>query len=144
MSQTFGKFTGNTDERTLGVNVSDDILRLINASMRGGRWHDDKHSPSMSSVMNYGHSPLAVFGDGVVDIKSLALAIKNILVIFEPRLEPSSLSILAMIEDRKFNSAKPHTQWPVFVIEGILKETGDPFRMRLQIDVTYGHASVDM
>lgn len=144
MSQTFGKFTGEIDDRTLGINVSNDILRLINASIRGGRWHDEKHSPSVSSVMNYGHSPLAIFGNGVIDIRALVQAIKNMLVVFEPRLEASSLSILATLEDRKFSSSKPHAQWPVFVIEGILKETSDPFRMRVQIDVTYGHASVDM
>lgn len=144
MSQTFGKFTGNTDSKTLGKSVADDILRLINASIRGGRWNDEKHSPSVSSVMNYGNSPLADFSEGVVDLKALANSIKKTLIMFESRLVASSLRILTIVEDRKFNSSKPNAQWPLFVIEGVLKETGDPFQLRMQIDVTYGHACADM
>jgi predicted component of type VI protein secretion system len=144
MSQTFGKFTANTDGRTLEKNVADDVLRLINSSIRGGRWRDDQRSPSFSSVMNYGNSPLAVFDNGVVDLRALTHSIKNILIMFETRIEASSLNILATTEDRQFNSTKSNIQWPVFIIRGTLRETGGPFYLRMRIDITYGHASTDM
>lgn len=143
MSQSFAKFFGPVNESSLPRSVANDVLSLINASIRGGRWRGEKGSHAFSSVANFGNPPLACLGAGQTDLRSIAVAVKDVILVFEPRLLPSSLSVVAGTEDERFDSARPNAQWPVLSIEGVLVETNEPFRLRMRIDLAHGHVCAD-
>jgi predicted component of type VI protein secretion system len=123
--------------------VSNDILLLVNAAIRGGRWPGRKDDPAFSSVLNFGNPPLASFNDNSTSLRSLALAIHKAIAMFESRLIPASIKVMTALEERGYDSARPNIQWPVVLVNGVLAPTGENFRLRMRIDVLNGHASAD-
>jgi predicted component of type VI protein secretion system len=141
--QLFEKLSGAVREHSLSKNVANDILLLINASIRGGGWQGKKDDLAFSSVLNFGNPPLACFGNGIVSPRSLASTIHKSIVMFESRLVPSSIKVMVTLEEHGYDSSRPNIQWPVVLVNGVLAPTGENFRFRMRIDIVDGHASAD-
>lgn len=144
MPQLFSKLSAEGGAGTLASGVANDILALMNASLRAGRWEGTRNSPAFSSVLNFGNAPLGCFGDGKADLKSLANSIKTAILMFESRLIPSSVKVLAMVEQGMFDGSRSKFQWPVFCVEGVLAANNEPFVFRMRIGVLHGHACADI
>lgn len=143
MSQLFEKLSGTVRDHSLSKSVANDILLLVNASMRGRRWRRKENDLAFSSVLNFGNPAEIYFGDGTTSLHSISVAIHNTIVMFEPRLVPSSIKIIATLEEPGYDSSRPNTEWPIVFIDGVLTPTGENFRLRLRINIFDGHASAD-
>ncbi|HYP83829.1 GPW/gp25 family protein [Variovorax sp.] len=138
--QLFAKLSAPADQGSLTSDIARDILSLINASIRGGRWAGSSGDPAVHSVVNFGAPPLAAFGAGNIDLRALVDAVHQVIERFEPRLLKSSVSVTASTSNRTSDASRPGMQWPLFQVDAMTVVPGLGFQMRFRIDVTHGHA----
>ena len=138
--QLLTKLSANASPAALGAGIARDILDMLNASIRGGRWQGRTDAPAFASVLNFGRPPLAAFGAGSIDLNALSDAIYRLVSTAEPRLIPSTLSVHASLERNLRDASRVSSQWPLFEVRARTKGSGLDFQMRFRIDVTHGHA----
>lgn len=143
MPQVFAKLSGQVREEDLPTSVAQDVLALINASIRGRQMQELRGTPAFSSVLNFGNAPLARFGAGYIDLQFLANSVRATILMFEPRVIARSLVVTALIDEGRSLSFRPPSQWPLFCIDGALVRGDRPLRLRMRIDVAHGHACMD-
>lgn len=143
MPQVFDRLSGHVRAEDLPTSVANDIVALINASIRGGQLPQVRGTPAFDSVLNFGNAPLARFGAGYIDLQSLANSVKATILMFESRVVSRSLVVTAVIEEGWSSRFRPPSQWPVFCIDGALVSGDRPLRLRMRIDVAHGHACLD-
>lgn len=138
--QLLTKLSGGATPATFGAAIARDILDMLNASIRGGRWQGRTDAPAFRSVLNFGRPPLAAFGSGNVDLNVLSDAIYGLISSAEPRLDPSTLTVQACVARNLRDASRVSSQWPLFEVRARTKGADKDFQMRFRVDVTHGHA----
>ncbi|WP_211470851.1 GPW/gp25 family protein [Collimonas humicola] len=132
MPQLFSKLSMRAST-TLSDSIANDIVSLMNGAIRSARLRLSNGSLVAESVLNYGNPPLAVFGTSRIDPIRIAFHMRESLLLFEPRLDSSNLSVVHRPE-----TDRGAAQTVYFDISAVSRADGAPLKFRLALDYLSG------
>jgi type VI secretion system protein ImpF len=109
--------------------IAQDILSLLNSTVRSAKVDMPEKSWVMSSVLNYGNPPWVALGSSRIDPYQMAIDIQSTVSKFEPRLVPSSVKVITRLETIRTCQNSLY-----FDIQGQYQGQSDIFKMRLVLD----------
>jgi type VI secretion system protein ImpF len=109
--------------------IAQDILSLLNSSVRSAKVDMPEKSWVMSSVLNYGNPPWVALGSSRIDPYQMAMDIQSTVSKFEPRLVPASVKVITRLETIRTSQNSLY-----FDIQGQRQGQSDIFKMRLVLD----------
>ena len=126
--------------RTVRAAVLRDLSWLFNTTSLAGEIESERFPDEFASVLNFGLTSLSGRFASTIDAVALEQAIRQAIVLFEPRIAPASLEIEPVLDRSVLDM---HNQISL-VIRGLLWAQPVPleFALRAQIDLEEGGITV--
>jgi type VI secretion system protein ImpF len=129
MPVLFNKLSTQSSKINLRRVIAQDILSLLNSSVRGAKLELTGKSWVKSSVLNFGNPPWVALGNSGIDPFQIAMDIQSTIAKFESRLAPATVKVIARLE-----TVKNRQNILYFEILGQHQGLTEIFKMRLAMD----------
>jgi type VI secretion system protein ImpF len=125
----FNKLSAQSAKISLRRVIAQDILSLLNSSVRSSKLELTGKTWVMSSVLNFGNPPWVALGSSRIDPFQMALDIQSTVSKFEPRLVPATVKVTTRLETIKTRQNNLY-----FDIQGQHQGQKEIFKMLLALD----------